>query len=123
MRARVLAGLVLVAPLVLTPVLAPAQSEAVLEPMRKGVGLFQAGRYREAEPLINEALGRSERELGPDDPGTAAVRTTLANLYREQGRYSEAESGCRHRTEAGLTLTAGSARPNWTLPVRCVVSL
>ena len=78
MRARVLAGLVLVAPLVLTPVLAPAQSEAVLEPMRKGVGLFQAGRYREAEPLINEAPRRSERELGPDDPGTAAVRTTLA---------------------------------------------
>jgi tetratricopeptide (TPR) repeat protein len=92
MRAGVLAGLVLVAPLVLTPGLAPAQSEAVLEPMRKGVGLFQAGRYREAEPLINEALRRSERELGPDDPGTAAVRTTLANLYREQGRYSEAES-------------------------------
>jgi hypothetical protein len=61
MRARVLAGLVLATPLVLTPVLAPAQSELVLEPMRKGVALFQAGRYREAEPLIKEALRQSER--------------------------------------------------------------
>jgi hypothetical protein len=96
MRARVLAGLVLATPLVLTPVLATAQSELVLEPMRKGVALFQAGRYREAEPLIKEALRQSERELGLDALSTAAVHTTLANLYRRQGGRGTAPARLGH---------------------------
>jgi hypothetical protein len=90
MRAHVLASLVL-APLALASALSPAQSDTVLEAFRKGVELYQAGRYGEAEPLMKEALRRSEREFGPDNPGAAAVRTALANLYRQQGRYAEAE--------------------------------
>ena len=87
MRTRVLSRGLVLAPLVLaSPRVGPVR--AALEPFRKGVALYQAGRYGEAEPLMKEALRRSERELGPDDPGTAAVRTSLANLYRQQGRYA-----------------------------------
>ena len=115
MRAHVLASLVLAA-LALAPALAPAQADTVLEPLRKGVALYQAGRYGEAEPLMKEALSRSEREFGPDNPGAAAVRTTLANLYRQQGRYAEAEPLYREAL-AAYEKALGPDHPDLSLSV------
>ncbi len=36
-------------------------------------------------------MSPSEREFGPDHPTTAALLNNLAVLYRDQGRYAEAE--------------------------------
>src|SRR5689334_51780 len=90
MQARALVGLVL-ALLLLAPSCAPVQSETLKETLSKGVELYQAGRYEEAEPLLKEALAQSQREFGSEDPVIASLSSRLALLYDAQGRYAEAE--------------------------------
>jgi hypothetical protein len=41
--------------------------------------------------LIKRALAITERALGPDHPNVCASLTSLAEVYRAQGRYAEAE--------------------------------
>jgi non-specific serine/threonine protein kinase/serine/threonine-protein kinase len=49
------------------------------------------GLYRDAEPLLKEAVETDRRTLGPDHPQTLAAVNRLANLYWYQDRLSEAE--------------------------------
>ena len=43
------------------------------------------------EPLYKRALAIREKALGPDHPDVAKSLNNLAGLYREQGRYADAE--------------------------------
>ena len=56
-----------------------------------GYYLYERGRYREAEPLLQRALAIQEQELGASHPDTAQSLNNLAGLYDRQGKYVEAE--------------------------------
>jgi tetratricopeptide (TPR) repeat protein len=58
---------------------------------RQAIELYQAGRYGEAEPLFQEALGIRREQLGDRHPLVALSLNNLAALYNNQGRYDEAE--------------------------------
>ncbi len=68
-----------------------AQSEALIEAYRQGQTLYEAGRYGQAIPLWRKAFELGEREFVPNHPTTATLLNNLAELYRAQGRYGEAE--------------------------------
>jgi tetratricopeptide (TPR) repeat protein len=54
--------------------------------------LGERAQYAEAEPLYRRALSIREKVLGPEHPDTATILDNLAELYRQQGRYAEAEN-------------------------------
>ncbi len=54
-------------------------------------GSTGAGRYAEAEPLLQRSLAILEKALGPEHPHVATSLNNLAGLYRAQGKYAEAE--------------------------------
>jgi len=54
-----------------------------------------AGRLADAEPLLKEALGITERALGREHPDIAISLNSLARLYRASGRYAEAASALK----------------------------
>ncbi|MBI4533915.1 MAG: tetratricopeptide repeat protein [Candidatus Melainabacteria bacterium] len=54
--------------------------------------LYQAqAKFREAKPLIQQALTIREKTLGRKSIETARTLNTLANLYRAEGKFAEAE--------------------------------
>jgi len=53
--------------------------------------LAERGQYREAEPLLQQALSMREKLLGSTHLHTATSLNDLALLYKHQGRYGEAE--------------------------------
>jgi CHAT domain-containing protein/Tfp pilus assembly protein PilF len=54
------------------------------------VALYQAGKYSEAERLVQRSLAIREKSLGKDHPDVALSLNNLAALYEAQGKYSEA---------------------------------
>ncbi len=71
--------------------LAHTQSRKADELNRRVEELYQAGRYAEAVPLLQQTLAIYEKALGPDHPDVATAVNYLAALYSNQGRYAEAE--------------------------------
>jgi tetratricopeptide (TPR) repeat protein len=69
---------------------APAPPAPVRRTADDGVEAYQQGRYGDAERLLVNALKRSERGA-PEAPDLAAALARLADLYRAQARYEEAE--------------------------------
>ncbi|MCH6577531.1 MAG: tetratricopeptide repeat protein, partial [Proteobacteria bacterium] len=67
-----------------------AQVEPWQSHMDAGVQAYQQGNYPEAEKQLVGALKEAE-EFGPQDPRLATSLNNLAELYRAQGRYAEAE--------------------------------
>jgi len=55
------------------------------------VQLYQEGRYQDAIPLAQQALGILEKELGLEHPDTATALNNLAELYYTTGAYAKAE--------------------------------
>jgi tetratricopeptide (TPR) repeat protein len=55
------------------------------------VRLYNAGRYDEAIPLAERALGIGEKALGPVHPDVAQALNNLAGLYDTKGDYAKAE--------------------------------
>jgi tetratricopeptide (TPR) repeat protein len=54
--------------------------------------LYQAqGDYEQAESLYQDALGKKNKYLEPDDPDIATTMLSLATLSRLQGNYEQAE--------------------------------
>ena len=54
-------------------------------------GLYQMqGRFKEAEPLLVEALSMYRTSMPPDHPSIAINLNNLALLYKVQNRYLEA---------------------------------
>jgi tetratricopeptide (TPR) repeat protein len=88
MGAFVLAGLVF-AFLASAPTSGWAQSGQPQGTFGKGMELYQARRYVEAEPFWREAEGRTR--VWTRQPPAGHVIDYLANLYRDLGRYAEAE--------------------------------
>ncbi|MBA2682543.1 MAG: tetratricopeptide repeat protein [Ktedonobacteraceae bacterium] len=67
-------------------------SEEAAELLRQAGWYLQiAGQYKQAEPLLRNALEIKEATLAPNDPSTAESLNNLALLYQNQGRYEEAE--------------------------------
>ncbi|TDJ70156.1 MAG: tetratricopeptide repeat protein [Proteobacteria bacterium] len=63
--------------------------------MEAGMTAYQQGNYAEAEKQWSAALKKAE-DFGPQDRRLAAIRlatslTNLAELYKTQGKYAEAE--------------------------------
>jgi len=55
-----------------------------------GLTSFEQGNYAEAEEHWKAALKEAEN-FGPQDPRLATSLNNLAEIYRAQGRYAEAE--------------------------------
>ena len=53
--------------------------------------LYQAGKYAEAIPVAQRALGLAELEYGLDHPQVGTSVNDLGALFHVQGRYTEAE--------------------------------
>jgi tetratricopeptide (TPR) repeat protein/transcriptional regulator with XRE-family HTH domain len=56
-----------------------------------GLYLYERAQYREAEPLLEQAMRISEEQFGASHPHTATSLSNLAALYQAQGRYRETE--------------------------------
>jgi tetratricopeptide (TPR) repeat protein/uncharacterized RDD family membrane protein YckC len=53
--------------------------------------LVKAGKFAEAIAPASAALTAAEAQLGPDQPDTGRILVFLAQLYRHEGKYDEAE--------------------------------
>ena len=58
---------------------------------KQALQLNQQGKYSEAIPLAEKALGIRQQVLGEEHPFVATSLKNLALLYESQGRYQEAE--------------------------------
>jgi tetratricopeptide (TPR) repeat protein/transcriptional regulator with XRE-family HTH domain len=59
---------------------------------RAGIYSRDRGLYKQAEPLLQQALGIHKQELGAEHPETAAVLDDLGWLHCLHGKYEQAES-------------------------------
>jgi tetratricopeptide (TPR) repeat protein len=84
--------------------------------------LRNAGRYAEAESLVEEALRIRERVLGWEDPSTLISVNSLAILYESQGRYMEAEP-LYHRALAASERVLGGEHPDTLTSVNNLAAL
>jgi tetratricopeptide (TPR) repeat protein len=57
----------------------------------KFVKLYQQGRYSEAGKVAEESFKIAEKTFGSNHPYVASSLNDLANVYRAQSRYAEAE--------------------------------
>ena len=104
-----LAGLLCLA---LWPEAARAQSEERDEAYRRGLALYQAGRYAEADPLLKRSLGIQVKARGPEHPYVAQSLENYAALLRKTGRDAEASL---METRAKIMRTN---HPEWTAQQR-----
>lgn len=58
--------------------------------MRTGMAAYEQANYAEAEKQLSAALKKAE-DFGPQDPRLAGTLNNLAEVYRAQGKYTEAE--------------------------------
>ena len=77
--------------LALWPGAVQSQSAALMDAFRQFSDLYAQGRYQEALPFAEKALVFSKEEFGAEHPNTAIMLNNLAELYRAQGKYAEAE--------------------------------
>lgn len=62
-----------------------------IDQAKEGISRYMAGKYVEAEPFFLRSLSILENLRGPNDPDVALVQNNLAEMYKQQGRYQEAE--------------------------------
>ena len=62
--------------------------------------LYQQG-YARATVVAKKALQVAEHALGPDHPDVARSLNELAELYRVQGQYAQAESLAKRASDLG----------------------
>jgi tetratricopeptide (TPR) repeat protein len=55
------------------------------------IALTKRGHYSQAVPFAQRALAIREEVLGPDHPDVARALNSLAVLYKNQGRYADAD--------------------------------
>lgn len=75
-----------------------------------GALLHRKRRFREAEPMFLEALGRLEQAVGKDDVRLLPTLDNLASLYRSQGR-ADAGATARRAAEIRRLALEASRRP------------
>ena len=76
----------------------------------EGVLYKELGRYREAEPLLKEALELRERELGAGHADTLASVSALGQLYAARGQQNKAEALYRRALEGYQSLSGKPGR-------------
>ncbi|MBE7385078.1 MAG: CHAT domain-containing protein [Leptolyngbya sp. SIO1E4] len=59
---------------------------------QQAIALYQAGRYDEAAPLMEESVAIWRAEVGDRGPGMSNGLSGLALIYRTQGRFEESVS-------------------------------
>ena len=72
----------------------PEKETALAEARRlneEAVASYLAGKYSQAEALIERSLAIWEKALGLEHPHVAISLKNLAVLYESQGKYAEAE--------------------------------
>ncbi|MFL0770947.1 MAG: tetratricopeptide repeat protein, partial [Prochlorococcus sp.] len=76
-------------------VVAQSQAQLSKEEVKKLVNeadrLKKIGDYASAAAIWERLVNAVENDLGPEDPITASFLNNLAELYREQGLYKQAE--------------------------------
>ena len=78
------------------------------------------GNHVQAEPLFSSLLRRREMLLGESHPDVIRARIDLANLYRNIGRYEEAEQLCSLALTQLKESETGEANPDL---LRCLSNL
>ncbi len=66
-----------------------------------GLLSYTLGRYQEGEKFLQLALELREKSLNPEHPDVAQSLNNLAELYRAQGKYGEAEPLCKRAWPSG----------------------
>lgn len=77
-----------------------------------GLTAFKAGKFKDAETYLMQALRRREEALAPGHPDIATSSNNLAVVYLAQGKYADAEKlfqQARHIDEN----TMGPIRADW----------
>ncbi len=92
-RRRMIASCLAGCVLVVAAAAAQAQSSLAESDQlyRQGLALYEQGRYREAESVLQRALEQRERIGGAQHPAVAQSLVTLGVVQVAQGRLSEAE--------------------------------
>jgi tetratricopeptide (TPR) repeat protein len=67
------------------------QTDDVNELNKRVLELYRAGRYSDAIQIAQRVLAIFKKALGRDHPDVAQSLNNLAELYRFQGRYADAE--------------------------------
>src|SRR5260370_18716613 len=88
---RPMLGLVVLLLLLCTGIPAHAQGAEWEELNREVMSLSRQGRYDRAVVVAKQALQVAEQALGPDHPNVATSLNNLAELYRTQGQYAQAQ--------------------------------
>jgi len=73
---------------------AKAQSSSWQTYMESGQKAYKAGEYGKAQTLLESALKEAEG-FGPNDPRLPASLAWVAEVYKAQGKYDQAEPLCR----------------------------
>lgn len=71
----------------------PEQKAAFNEGIKlinRAIQLYKAGKFSEAEPLLERSLAIVEKAFGADHPHVASILTNLALIYRNQRQYAQA---------------------------------
>ncbi|MCA9758224.1 MAG: serine/threonine protein kinase [Candidatus Eisenbacteria bacterium] len=74
-----------------------------------GIALVHAGRYERADSIASQALSMFTEQLGADAPQTSTARTNLAVVYKNLGRFAEAER--LYRETLAIHRAAGTEDP------------
>ena len=69
----------------------PRPSQCRVIAQQPGFTLYRAGPLRRRRAAPQASLAISEKALGPDHPDVASSLNNLAELYKTQGRYADAE--------------------------------
>src|SRR5262249_47482489 len=72
----------------------PRQSDEFKTLEQGAIRLLHAGKYPEAAGAASRALSVAERQYGPNDPRLVGALNQLAEIYRMQGSFAEAEPVC-----------------------------
>ena len=95
---------------------APAQAVSARDQIRSAIERAEAfekqAKLPQAAREYEQALDLARQYLGPEDLTTAAVMNRLANLYRDMGRYAEAEPLFRRSLEI-YEKQLGATTPTW----------
>jgi tetratricopeptide (TPR) repeat protein len=81
--------------------------------------LFRQGRYSVAIPFAERILALREKALDQDHPDVVAALQNLAELYRRQGRYADAEP-LLTSLRFGIYSHLSGPPPHVRLPARAV---
>jgi len=57
----------------------------------QATSLYRQGQYDQAVVVAKKPLRVAEKALGPDHASAAVSLNTLAELYRDEGRYAQAD--------------------------------